>query len=217
MKIKRILGVGMCVALLAGSLLCVSCKSNGREDSEDTAWREPEMTEINYDGIDAGSYIANIEYKGLNIALDGSENSRVDTLWRQIYDNTEIYEYPAEKVDYYFNQTKKAYMSSVGYNQGDYELLLKNRNTDEQKMRNEACDMVLHDLVYKYIVDAEGISLTDEDKAENFDKYVTKYCEEFKKSREYVVAEMSEYIYESMLYDKTVEFLLLNNSFTEQQ
>ncbi len=213
MKAKRILCGGTCALLLCSSLLCVACKEKREEQAESTAaWSAPEVTEINYDGVDVSKYVSSVIYTGLTVSVD-EVYDRESALWDTIYSTAVIEIYPEDKVEYYFNQTKKSYMSSVDYNQGDYALLLEKRGTTEEEMWEEARLLVKQDLVYRYILGAEGITLTEADKNANFDRYADKFAEEFQKPREYVVAEMADYIYEAMLYDKTVEFLILNNNF----
>lgn len=170
-------------------------------------------TEINYDGINAEKYVKSVTYKGLRVTLDDEDASKEDALWRSIYATVEINEYPEEKVKYYFEQTKKAYMHIVGDDEDDYLLLLKNRGITEEIMMEEAREMVKQDLVYRYILAKENIVLTEREKTELFDKYVDKYVIEFNKSHEYIVAKMADYVYESMLYDKTMELLIKSNEF----
>ena len=79
--------------------------------------------------------------------------------------------------------------------------------------RKDAKSLVKKDLIFELIRKKEGITLTDEEKNAFFDKYVKKYAESYKYSEEYVRAELSELVYDSMLYDKTVEFLIIHNSF----
>ena len=99
-------------------------------------------TEINDDGINAEEYVKSVTYKGLRVTLDDEDASKEDALWRSIYATVEINEYPEEKVKYYFEQTKKAYMHIVGDDEDDYLLLLKNRGITEGIMMEEAREMV---------------------------------------------------------------------------
>ena len=64
--------------------------------------------------------------------------------------------------------------------------------------------------------DAGGIALTDEEKDKYFDKYAEKYAEDWGYNLTYVENELADEVYASMLYDKTTEYLLKNNTFTEQ-
>ncbi len=224
MKIKKIVIGAVSSALLISSLLCaVSCDDllNGDSQPSDSQTTDTQSsgtdteasTEINYNELKATDYVKKLEYKGMKIVLEDEDADKERELWNAIYLTAQIASYPEDKVQYYFEQTKKAYMHAVAYDEEDYKTLLKNRGTSEAIMLEEAREMVKEDLVYRYIVEKEKIVLTDEDKSLNFDKYVKKYAYEFSKSEKYIIAEMSEYIYESMLYDKTVEFLILNNQF----
>ncbi len=217
MDIKRILATALtCVTLAALCVCVVSCKGDAEDtEAESAAQSETEAvgTEISYADVDVAQYVKKVTYKGLKVTLADENVSKEQALWDSIYATVEISSYPEDKVKYYFDQTKKAYMHIVGDDEEDYQLLLKNRGTDEDKMMQEAREMVKQDLVYRYIVSVENIELTDEEKNVLFDKYVDKYVIEFNKSREYIVAKMADYVYESMLYDKTMEFLIASNEF----
>ncbi|MBO7310851.1 MAG: hypothetical protein J6U86_05600 [Clostridia bacterium] len=176
--------------------------------------KEPIETALNYDNVKVEDYVSFVEYEQLSISLDSANASKEEALWNAILENAVISSYPEDKVDYFFNQTKKAYMYIVNGNEEDYKLLLKNRGTDEIKMRDEAKELVKKDLVYYYIVRKENIVLTAEEKTQLFDKYVDEYVNAYRYNREYVIGNMTEFIYESMLYDKTMELLLEKNTFT---
>ena len=75
-------------------------------------------------------------------------------------------------------------------------------------MREQAKSIVLKDMVYEYIVEAEGLTITAEEKSRLFDKYVDKYVSDYGYSRDYVLTNMETLITDSMLYDKTMEFLM---------
>ncbi len=203
------------VAVLCLTLGACACDKgdNISDQTEDTSDTEAVETEINYDGIVADDYVKSVTYSGMTVYIEELDAQKDKALWHAIYTSAQITSYPEDKVDYYFNQTKKAYMYIAGNYQGDYELLLKNRGIDEQDMREEARVRVLEDLVYKYILEKEGIVLTAEDKSENFDKYVEKLAMEIGKSESYVISEMTEYVYETMLHDKTTEYLISVNTF----
>ncbi len=200
------------LCLLFGTCACRdgADTSEPTESITDTDFAE---TEINYDGISADDYVKSVTYSGMTVYLEDSDTQKDKELWHAIYTSAQLTSYPEDKVDYYFNQTKKAYMYIANNDKDDYDLLLKNRGVDEQGMREEARERVLEDLVYKYILKNEGIVLTAEDKAANFDKYVTKLAMEIGKSESYVIGEMTEYVYDIMLHDKTTEYLMSVNTF----
>lgn len=215
----------VCSLLLALSMLiCISAcdeetvqgeaTSGDTEPVTETEAQTEAFTELNYDGIDFSEYVLEVRYKELDVALKKADDSKEEALWEAIIATARIESYPEEKVDYFFRQTKDAYMYLVNGNEEDYLLLLKNRGTDENKMREEARSLVKKDLIYYYIVEAEGITVTDKEKAELFEKYVEKYVSAYGYNREYVKENMTEMIYDSMLYDKTMEFLIKENNFS---
>ena len=214
MKIKILV---KSVALLLSLLLACTLAACGGEPEEKSYPPEPsgagEATDFSYDDINVTDYVKALTYKGLQVsAADGA--SAADALWDSIYATAQIDSYPEQKVSYYFDQIKKSYMSAVGGNADDYALLLESRGITEQTMLEQARQMVKEDLVYLYIVQVEGLELTDAEKTSLFDKYVDRYAVELGRPREYVAENMTEYIYESMLYDKTMEFLLASNELT---
>ena len=166
-------------------------------------------TELSYDDIDATRYVKSVKYKGLEITAEKNSGTNEELLWAAILETAEMHSYPEDKVEYFFNQMKISYMYLVDYDEEAYKMLLNNRNTTEEDMRNEARKMVKKDLVYRYIVTVEDLSISDSEKKSLFEKYVDKYVNDYGYTREYVKLNMSELIYDSMLYDKTMEMLLL--------
>ena len=211
--------------LVASMLLCVSaCDGEPVEDTvlsdtdtqsvvtEQTETRAE--TELNYDDIDPSDYVSAVTYKGLQIKLEDANASKEDALWEAIFATADISSYPEEKVDYFFEQTKTSYMYLANWNEEDYLLLLKNRGTNEVEMRKEAEQLVKKDLIFYYIVRAENISVSEQEKKDNFDKYVKTYVDTYGYKKDYVIGNMTEIIYDSMLYDKTMEYLISNNTFS---
>ena len=70
-------------------------------------------------------------------------------------------------------------------------------------------------LMLAALVKAEGITLSDSEKSEHFGRYLEFYVESYGYTEEYVKENLTDEIYESMLYDKASEFLIINNSFPE--
>ena len=170
-------------------------------------------TDINYSDVDISEYIGTVTYKGLEVALDGENASKEDALWGAILDNAEIKAYPEDKVRYYFEQEKASYMYLVNNDEDAYGTFLKVRGITEEDMLRDAKEMVAKDLIWRLIAENEGITLTDEEKETLFDRYVEKYVKDYGYGKTYVTANMPDIIYESMLYDKTMEYLILNNNF----
>ncbi|MBE6577411.1 MAG: hypothetical protein E7653_04675 [Ruminococcaceae bacterium] len=168
---------------------------------------------LDYSNVVLSDYIKSINYKGLTVLLENESSSKQDAVWEAVLASVDMEFYPVEPVQYYFNQTKRLYMEAVGNNEDDYYSLLISRGISENDMLADAQAFVKEDLVFLYITQTEQISVSEQEKQELFDKYVDKYVSDYGYKRIYVIANMSELIYESMLYDKTTEYLILNNTF----
>ncbi len=174
---------------------------------------EENKAELDYSQINIGDYVSSVSYKGLTLTLDSSDASKEDALWSALLDTAVINGYPEGAVEYYFEQTKDYYMFIANNDPEAYAMLLESRGMTEADIVEEAQALVKKDLVYLYVVRSEGISISDDEKQQLFDRYVAAYVGEYGYTAEYVKANMTELIYDSMLYDKTLEFLILNNTF----
>jgi hypothetical protein len=95
-----------------------------------------------------------------------------------------------------------------------YEELLSSLGVTEEMMLEESKKLTAEDLVFYALVKAEKIELTQADKDSNFDKYVALFVSEGY-TETYVRENLREQIYETMLYDKTLELLISFTEFTE--
>lgn len=217
--IYKIFMSAVSAALMLATLVCISSCGDSSVEGTDTvaSSQTAELSRLDYGSINIQEYVGSVKYTGFDVVLEASDTSREDALWELILDSAQILAYPENEVEYYFGQTKASYMYLVNGNEDDYRLLLESRGTDETKMREDAKKLVKKDLVYYYIVTAEGINVTDAEKQTLFERYVEEYVSAYGYRREYVIESMTDNIYESMLYDKTMEFLLMNNSFTADQ
>lgn len=201
----------ICISIFTG---CknddVTVDDENKNDSENT------QAVLDYSQINVEDYIGAVNYKGLELTIDTPDASKELVLWQVILEDAQIVAYPESAVQYYFEQTKDYYMFIVNNDPEAYELLLASRNMTEEDLVAEARELVKKDLVYLYIVEKEGISITEDEKQSLFDKYAAAYVSEYGYTLEYVKANMTELIYESMLYDKTMEFLILSNTFVAE-
>ena len=192
-----------------------ACSPDGDANKNDVTsdGEEDQQEAFDYSSINVDEYVSELVYRDHKIALADKNASREDAVWQKIISTAKISALPQAAVNYYFEQTKKYYLFLVDGDPQQYELLLNSRKITEADMMADAEDMVRDDLVYHYILKKENITLNDSEKLELFDKYVQKYVDEYGYKSNYVVANMKELIYESMLYDKTMEYLLLCNDF----
>ena len=82
----------------------------------------------------------------------------------------------------------------------------------QEDIVNEAKGYVKSDLVQLAIIEAEGLHLTDDEKSSLFDKYVDQFIDTYGFTDDYIRENLEKEIYDSMQYDKMMEFLLINNN-----
>ena len=198
-----------CLSVFAGCKKDDVTVDDGTDNGSDNTAPKLDYSQINID-----EYVKSVSYKGLTLTVNGEGASKETAIWEALLGAAVIEKYPESAVEYYFAQTKDYYMFIANNDPEAYKLLLKSRNMTEEDLVAEARELVKKDLVYLYIVEKEGIAITEDEKQSLFDRYVAAYVSEYGYSAEYVKANMSELIYDSMLYDKTLEFLILNNTFT---
>jgi FKBP-type peptidyl-prolyl cis-trans isomerase (trigger factor) len=199
MFLKRILNL-----IIAASLLLVMLSSCAGASTV-------KISEMTLDELEKCVLLC--QYKDLELKL--GNNTKEAALLSYIDKNSSIKKYPTGAVDYYFEQLKAQYRYYADEADMRYEAMLDELGEDNVTMKAEARRLVKNDLIFELIRKKEGITLTDEEKTAFFDRYVKKYAESYKYSEEYVREELSSLVYDSMLYDKTVEFLIIHNSFVE--
>ena len=152
-------------------------------------------------------------YKGIELLQNG--RSKEATIIAYLSANSTIKKYPAGTVEYYLIQLKKQYHYYADEAGMRYEEMLDELGEDNITMKYEARRLVKQDMILELIRKKEGITLSETEKSSFFDMYVVRYAEKYGYEESYVREELSDLVYESMLYDKTIEFLIINNSFKE--
>ena len=153
-------------------------------------------------------------YKGLVIELNGK--SKADAIVERIMADSDVKQYPEGTTDYYAEQIKKQYKYYADEAGMTYEQMLNELGETDVTITQEAQGLVKKDMLFALIQAREEISISDGEKSLYFERYVSIYAERYGYTEEYVKAELSDLVYASMLYDKTVEFLIVNNTFSEQ-
>ena len=201
---KKIWFRSVAVFLLASTLLfCVSCSKNEVE-AKKLDFEMAEMSELR-------SYVTLGDYKGMTIKLDGRTKS--EAVWSAIRESAEVIKYPEPLVRYYEQQAKAEYEYHAEKLGIKYKDVLEKLGTSEEEMRSDAERMAIDDVLFEIIKRTEAIVLEESEKQAYFDRYVEKYVEDYGYGEEYVRKELSDEVYDSMLYDKVCEFLITNNKF----
>ena len=195
-------------ALLVSCILLVSCSVQPKLEIEG---KKRDFRSMSQEDLEKYATVG--KYKDMEIAL--AEKTKEAAVWASILENTEMHEYPQEHVYYYKNQIEGQYRYYAEQADVSYKQILEQLGESDATILRDAKDLTKKDIVYALILKLEDISLTEGEKEAYFERYVDKYVENYGYSKEYVKSNMSELIYDSMLYDKTTEFLILNNMFSE--
>ena len=175
--------------------------------------QEPSREGVRYDEARIEEYVRLETYEGLTVSLPDANATKGEAIWQELLAKAQVLSYPEEALSYYEEQRRETYRYYAKKNDWSYEETLSFFGVTEEEIQNEAKNMVKGDLVFRYIVKQAKISLTEEDKAAQLDRYVQKYAKDYGYSEEYIRQNMLELIYDSMLYDKTMEYLIVHNTF----
>ena len=195
-------------ALLVFCTLLVSCSINTNLEVKGS---KQDFEAMSLDKLEG--YVSIGEYKNMSVSL-GSK-SKGEAVWSAILENAHVEEYPQEHVYYYMEQLEDQYSYYAEQAGVSYKEILAQLGKSEATILQDAKAMTKKDIVYAIILKREGITLTDSEKQTHKDRYIDKYVKDYGYSEAYVEANMIELIYDSMLYDKTTEFLILNNTFSK--
>ena len=156
-------------------------------------------------------YVEIGQYTELEIEL--GESDKGSAVWNAVISGSKVKSYPEKQVYYYVEQLQgqyKYYAEQAGIS---YEEMLGQLGMDEVAILKEAKAMTKGDIIYAIVVKKENISLSESEKQSLVGRYVDKYVSEYGYTKEYVEKNLIDEIYGSMLYDKTTEFLIINNRF----
>ena len=191
------------VATLATALL--SCQKEKEQTTERVTYNDTKLDE----------YIAPFVYEGLTVTLSDADALKSEAIWTKLLSEAEILSYPEDAVEYYAEQRRDTYRYYAEKNHWSYEQALEFFGVTEEAILTEAREMVKGDLVYRYIVKDADITLSKDEKSAQWNRYVKKFAEDYGYTEDYVEENMQDLIYDSMLYDKTMEYLIVNNTFVQ--
>ena len=201
--------LALILALLCISSAFFSCNENGVEENTESEKEYSTMPE--YDAENIGSYIKPFKYEGLTVEATAGVSAQA-SLWNYIVESVEILKYPEAQVEYYVSQERAKYRYFAKRDGIEYEELIEALGITEESMKAAARALVKDDLALMYIINDAKIKLEDAEVAAHTDKYAEKLSEIYGYDAEYIKQNMSEQIYEAMLYDKTMEYLLSRNT-----
>lgn len=197
------------VLLLSGALLLSAASCSKKDVSAHVA--------PSYDSLSVEEYVRLERYTELSVPLASEDASKSDAVWAYLLSLAEILSYPQDAVDYYVVQGQEVYRHYAEEHEITYEEALSRHGVSEESIRNEALSLVKSDLLYRYIVTDAQISLSDAEKETHYDRYADRIATQYGYRRDYVDEELRDLVYDAMLYDKTMGYLILNNQFTVSQ
>ena len=200
--IKRALLASLALIMLISMF---SCKKDGENESVEPV----DFAAMSDDELK--SYAELGEYKLMTLKQGSSPKGEV--VWAAVKKNATVRDYPEQQVSYYVSQIKAQYAYYAEEAGISYKEMLREVGATDESIRFEAESMATDDVIYELVRRDADITLREDEKSKFFEKYVGKYVEDYGYSREYVVENMTDEIYDSMLYDKTTEFLITNNQF----
>ena len=217
LSFKSYIAALLCLAL---SLSALAACGKTRNDEDQTSTPESNVSVVGensfYSTIDLSEYVSLCQYKDLTLDISDTDGSREDmenAVKKHIFEKSDIKKYPEPPLKYYFEQEKNFYLYLAKGDEDQYNALLVEAGVTEQDFSDIAKKYVAEDLVFYAVTEAESISLSDDEKTALFDKYVDEYVNTYGYNEKYVKKNMTDLIYDSMLYDKTIEFLIENNNF----
>ena len=196
------------ILILFIAVLLLSLVSCNKEDNDNVDYAEPpeyELAELS-DAVDLP------EYKELTVTQNTGEG-RGDAIWRAVLEGSKVTEFPSPFLSYYESQTLTKYKLLADKADMSYTELLEALGLAEEDVKNEAKDLAKAELVAMAIIEKESIRLTDEEIDRLFDRYAQKIAEELGKDVSYVKENLSDEVYDTMLRDKMIEFLITQNTF----
>ena len=200
--IKRALVTSLALIMLISMF---SCKKNSENESVEPV----DFAAMSDDELK--SYAELGEYKLMTLKQGSSPKGEV--VWAAVKGNATVRSYPEQQVSYYVSQIKAQYAYYAEEAGISYKEMLREVGATDESIRSEAESMATDDVIYELVRRDADITLREDEKSKFFEKYVGKYVEDYGYSREYVVENMTDEIYDSMLYDKTTEFLIAYNYF----
>ncbi|MBR2354068.1 MAG: hypothetical protein IKA76_06185 [Clostridia bacterium] len=200
--------------ILASLLLSVGILLLVTSCAEDEPNKNP-PTGVDYDETRLADYLAPVTYEGLIVRCQSPQETKSEAILRTLLAAATVKAYPEGSVEYYEGQLRAEYRYLAEREELTYEALLEIRGITEDDLHKEAKAMVKSDLVLLYIRKHADISLSEAEKTAFYDRYADRYVERFGYDRAYVDTHLREEIFDSMLFDKTMEYLLLHNEVTE--
>ena len=177
----------------------------------------PELTEeyvkenTDYDTVEAYKKATRTNLEEAN--ENTMKNEKISHLLSMIIDGSTISSYPQTLIDYYKYTMKNyytQYASMYGYELSDF--LTANNITEEafdEQTQSYAENSAAQEMVLNAVINAEGIELSDEEYKEGLAGYIEDSS--YDTEEEFFQHATEEQVRESLLWEKTINYLLDNS------
>ena len=137
-------------------------------------------------------------------AVEEAHTAALSALWSQVFENSTFHSVPAQKVEQYYAQNRAQYEAYAQAYGMTYENILAAFGLTDAGVRTQAEQYAKQDLVFFSLVQAESLTITDAEYAENIVDFV--------EGTGASVAEIEAYygrdaLIDSMLWDEMLEML----------
>lgn len=174
----------------------------------------PELTEeyvkdvLGFDSIKAYKDDVRKELQDANEAT--MDNERVENIFQQIVEASEVSSYPKTLIDFYKAELKNYYIQYASYFGMDYAAFLEASGVTEEEFDADAVSyaesMAKQELVLNAIKEAEGLTITDEEYKTGLDKIASDYG--YNTTEEFLAIAEEDQIRESLLWQKVLDLVV---------
>lgn len=174
----------------------------------------PELTEeyvkdtLGFDNIKAYKEEVRKELQDANEAT--MDNERVENIFKQIVDASEISSYPQTLIDFYKAELKNYYIQYAAYIQMDYAAFLEASGVTEAEFDADTVSyaegMAKQELVLNAIIEAEKLTITDEEYETGLDKIASDYG--YATTEEFLAIAEENQVKESLLWQKVLDLVV---------
>lgn len=152
------------------------------------------------------------------MAAESATQTMKSSIWQTVVENAEIVAYPEAEVEAYITEMSDYYHQYAQTYGMEFNDVLETMGMTEEAFNEEAKlyaeAMVGDELVLYAIIEAEGITLSQSEYEEGAEEYLTLYG--YATVEDLETAFTKEIVYESILWDKTLDFLLENANVVEE-
>ena len=138
------------------------------------------------------------------------DNERVENIFQQIVEASEVSSYPKTLIDFYKAEMKNWYIQYASYLGMDFAAFMEASEITEEQFEEDAVSyaetMAKQELVLNAIKEAEKLTITDEEYETGIDKIAIDYG--YATTEEFLAIAEEEQIKESIIWQKVLDLVV---------